>query len=66
MIWQLFSVILFLPWLLSVKTYDGVFDAQPRLVSKPWFAFFQVMGAYTGGGLSLVDLSVDVALSFVN
>ncbi|KAH9477208.1 Low-affinity potassium transport protein [Psilocybe cubensis] len=52
---QLLAVLLFLPWLSATKSYDAVFENQPRLVSKPWFAFFQVMGAYTGGGLSLVD-----------
>ncbi|KAL0952812.1 hypothetical protein HGRIS_007037 [Hohenbuehelia grisea] len=52
---QLFAYILFAPWLSSTTRYDGVFDAQPRLVQKPWFSLFQVMGAYTGGGLSLVD-----------
>ncbi|KAJ3775814.1 potassium transporter [Lentinula raphanica] len=26
-----------------------------RIINKPWFSLFQVMGAYTGGGLSLVD-----------
>ena len=68
-------MVLFLPWLSAAHQYDGVFEAQFRLVSKPWwisthilaydyivkacrFAFFQVMGAYTGGGLSLVDLWV--------
>ncbi|CAA7262705.1 unnamed protein product [Cyclocybe aegerita] len=55
---QLCAVLLFLPWLTVVKTYDGVFESQFRLVSKSWFAFFQVMGAYTGGGLSLVDLGM--------
>ncbi|KAJ8503159.1 hypothetical protein ONZ45_g11106 [Pleurotus djamor] len=55
---QLFAYLLFAPWLSVTHTYDGVFEAQPRLVQKPWFALFQVMGAYTGGGLSLVDLGM--------
>ncbi|KAF8888456.1 potassium transporter [Gymnopilus junonius] len=55
---QLASVLLFLPWLSVITKYDDVFQAQPRLVSKSWFSFFQVMGAYTGGGLSLVDLGM--------
>ncbi|KAF9040136.1 hypothetical protein BJ165DRAFT_360136 [Panaeolus papilionaceus] len=55
---QMFTLIVFLPWLTLNKSYDDVFTAQPRLVSKPWFAFFQVMGAYTGGGLSLVDMGM--------
>ncbi|KAF9528793.1 cation transport protein-domain-containing protein [Crepidotus variabilis] len=59
---QLVAVILFLPWLKSTKEYDSVFEAQPRLVDKTWFSFFQVMGAYTGGGLSLVDMQGHVAV----
>ncbi|KAF9476894.1 TrkH-domain-containing protein [Pholiota conissans] len=55
---QIISILIFLPWLSVVHTYDGVFAAQFRLVSKTWFSFFQVMGAYTGGGLSLVDLGM--------
>ncbi|KAF8200316.1 potassium transporter [Pholiota molesta] len=50
---QLFTVLLFLPWLSVIHTYDGVFAAH-----SDWFAFFQAMGAYTGGGLSLVDLGM--------
>ncbi|EAU87693.2 hypothetical protein CC1G_08729 [Coprinopsis cinerea okayama7 len=52
----LFSYILFTPWLSTTTEYDEVFEAQARFVPKPWFALFQVMGAYTGGGLSLVDV----------
>ncbi|KAG2005785.1 potassium transporter [Coprinopsis cinerea AmutBmut pab1-1] len=55
---QLFSYILFTPWLSTTTDYDEVFEAQPRFVPKPWFALFQVMGAYTGGGLSLVDVGM--------
>ncbi|KIJ40257.1 hypothetical protein M422DRAFT_32310 [Sphaerobolus stellatus SS14] len=51
---QVLTYLLFAPWLSATKQYDGVFE-QARLVKKPWFALFQVMGAYTGGGLSLVD-----------
>jgi hypothetical protein len=59
-LWQLFPVLLFLPWLMVTKSYDFVFIAQPRLVGKPWFSFFMVMAAYSGGGLSLVDLFVRI------
>ncbi|KAJ3871720.1 potassium transporter [Lentinula edodes] len=52
---QLISFILFAPWLSATHQYDGVFANQLRIVQKPWFSLFQVMGAYTGGGLSLVD-----------
>ncbi|KIP02880.1 hypothetical protein PHLGIDRAFT_32026 [Phlebiopsis gigantea 11061_1 CR5-6] len=52
---QLVSILLIAPWLSTVHTYDDVFTAQPRLVNKSWFVAFQVMGSYTGGGLSLVD-----------
>ncbi|KAF9011641.1 TrkH-domain-containing protein, partial [Hymenopellis radicata] len=54
---QLIAFIIFAPWLSTTSTYDDVFNAQPRLVNKTWFAFslFQIMAAYTGGGLSLVD-----------
>ncbi|ESK82474.1 potassium transporter [Moniliophthora roreri MCA 2997] len=52
---QLISYLLFGPWISVIHRYDSIFEAQPRLVQKPWFALFQVMGAYTGGGLSLVD-----------
>ncbi|KAL4244289.1 TrkH Potassium Transport [Abortiporus biennis] len=52
---QLISFILIAPWLSTTHTYDDVFNAQPRLVNKSWFAMFQIVGAYTGGGMSLVD-----------
>ncbi|KAG7087410.1 hypothetical protein E1B28_013378 [Marasmius oreades] len=52
---QVITYLLFGPWISATNEYDAVFDAQPRNVQKPWFALFQVMGAYTGGGLSLVD-----------
>ncbi|KAF9265108.1 TrkH-domain-containing protein [Marasmius fiardii PR-910] len=52
---QLITYLLFGPWISVTTHYDPVFEAQPRIVKKPWFALFQVMGAYTGGGLSLVD-----------
>ncbi|KAF8809851.1 potassium transporter [Phlegmacium glaucopus] len=55
---QLVALVLFLPWLSSISTYNSVFESQPRFVTKPWFSLFQVMGAYTGGGLSLVDLGM--------
>ncbi|KAF8890777.1 cation transport protein-domain-containing protein [Infundibulicybe gibba] len=52
---QLIAYILFGPWISTTHQYDNVFENQPRNVKKPWFALFQVMGAYTGGGLSLAD-----------
>ncbi|OSD05765.1 TrkH-domain-containing protein [Trametes coccinea BRFM310] len=52
---QMISFILIAPWLSTTHTYDSVFASQPRLVNKSWFAVFQVVGAYTGGGMSLVD-----------
>ncbi|KAG9217695.1 hypothetical protein CCMSSC00406_0003616 [Pleurotus cornucopiae] len=55
---QVFAYILFVPWISVTHTYDGVFEAQPRAIQKPWFGLFQVMGAYTGGGLSLVDMGM--------
>ncbi|KIY48549.1 TrkH-domain-containing protein [Fistulina hepatica ATCC 64428] len=55
---QLATYLLFGPWLASTSKYDEVFTAQPRLVPKTWFSFFQVISAYTGGGLSLVDLGM--------
>ncbi|KAJ6490216.1 potassium transporter [Mycena vitilis] len=55
---QLFSFILFAPWLSATKTYDAVFEAQPRLVRKPWYSLFLVLSSYSGGGLSLVDMGM--------
>ncbi|KAG7447155.1 TrkH-domain-containing protein [Guyanagaster necrorhizus] len=55
---QIITYLIFAPWLSTSSTYDSVFEAQPRLVKKPWFSLFQVMAAYTGGGLSLVDLGM--------
>ncbi|KAH6904408.1 potassium transporter [Coprinopsis sp. MPI-PUGE-AT-0042] len=55
---QTISFILFAPWLSTTSQHDDIFSNQPREVQKPWFALFQVMGAYTGGGLSLVDLGM--------
>ncbi|KAJ7250788.1 potassium transporter [Mycena rebaudengoi] len=55
---QLLSFVLFAPWLSTIKQYDAVFEAQPRLVKKPWYSMFIVLGAYSGGGLSLVDLGM--------
>ncbi|KAJ7725300.1 potassium transporter [Mycena maculata] len=52
---QLFTFILFAPWLSVTKEYDAVFTAQAKLVQKPWYSLFIVLGAYSGGGLSLVD-----------
>ncbi|KAK0497879.1 potassium transporter [Armillaria luteobubalina] len=55
---QIITFLIFAPWISTSTSYDSVFEAQFRLVKKPWFSFFQVMGAYTGGGLSLVDLGM--------
>ncbi|KAI0802967.1 cation transport protein-domain-containing protein [Irpex lacteus] len=48
---QLISIVLIAPWLASTHDYDDVFASQPRKVNKTC----QVMGSYTGGGMSLVD-----------
>ncbi|TEB33688.1 TrkH-domain-containing protein [Coprinellus micaceus] len=55
---QLTSFILFGPWMSTTSQYDEIFEAQPRLVNKTWYSLFQVMGAYTGGGTSLVDMGM--------
>ncbi|KAK0229339.1 potassium transporter [Armillaria nabsnona] len=55
---QIITYLIFAPWLSISSRYDNVFEAQPRLVKKPWFSLFQVMAAYTGGGLSLVDVGM--------
>lgn len=34
---QVFSFILFAPWISTTNKYDSVFEAQPRLVKKPWY-----------------------------
>ncbi|KAF8647560.1 hypothetical protein AX16_006617 [Volvariella volvacea WC 439] len=52
---QVIAFLLFGPWISVTSQYDPVFDAQPRVIKKPWFALFQVLAAYTGGGMSLVD-----------
>ncbi|KAI0697181.1 cation transport protein-domain-containing protein [Cytidiella melzeri] len=54
---QLISIVLIAPWLSMTHTYDGVFEAQPRRVNKSCtiMAQSQVIGSYTGGGMSLVD-----------
>ncbi|KAJ2931924.1 hypothetical protein H1R20_g5183, partial [Candolleomyces eurysporus] len=55
---QLLSFTLFAPWFSTTSQYDEIFEAQPRLVNKTWFSLFQVMAAYTGGGMSLVDMGM--------
>ncbi|CAK5270995.1 unnamed protein product [Mycena citricolor] len=55
---QLFSFLLFAPWLSVTHGYDSVFTNQYRPVKKPWFSLFLVLAAYSGGGLSLVDLGM--------
>ncbi|KAJ7325565.1 potassium transporter [Mycena albidolilacea] len=52
---QLLAFLILAPWLSSTTHYDAVFTAQPKLVQKPWYSMFIVLGAYSGGGLSLVD-----------
>ncbi|KAF8169153.1 cation transport protein-domain-containing protein [Mycena galopus ATCC 62051] len=52
---QLLAFLILAPWLSATKDYDAVFTAQPRLVQKPWYSLFVIVGAYSGGGLSLVD-----------
>ncbi|TCD68599.1 low affinity potassium transporter [Steccherinum ochraceum] len=52
---QLIALTLIAPWLSTAHQYDEVFTSQPRLVNKTWFTAFQVVGSYTGGGMSLVD-----------
>ncbi|TFK27262.1 TrkH-domain-containing protein [Coprinopsis marcescibilis] len=55
---QLISYTLFAPWLSTTNKYDSVFENQPQAVKKPWFGLFQIMAAYTGGGVSLVDFGM--------
>jgi len=55
---QLIAFLVFAPWLAATKKYDHVFEGQPRLVSKPWFALFLTMSAYSGTGLDLVDTAM--------
>ncbi|KAK0209988.1 potassium transporter [Desarmillaria ectypa] len=55
---QIITYLIFAPWLSTSSSYDSVFEMQPLFVKKPWFSLFQVMSAYTGGGLSLVDLGM--------
>lgn len=56
---QALSLLLFVPWLDATGAYKGVFagaeGGQVRPVNLWWFGVFQVMSAYTGGGMSLVD-----------
>ncbi|KAJ3485808.1 hypothetical protein NLI96_g4697 [Meripilus lineatus] len=55
---QMLTFILIAPWLSTTHSYDDVFANQFRVVNKPWFAIFQVVAAYTGGGMSLVDTAM--------
>ncbi|KAG8948021.1 low affinity potassium transporter [Tulasnella sp. 424] len=52
---QLTMFIIFVIYLYTRSDYDSVFESQPRLVPKAWFAAFQAVSSYTGGGLTLVD-----------
>ena len=40
---QLVSFILIAPWLSTSHTYDSVFEGQPRLVNKSWYAFHTLL-----------------------
>lgn len=46
------------PYISAGGRYDYVFEAQPKLVSIPWFALFQSVSAFTNTGMSLVDASM--------
>jgi Trk-type K+ transport system membrane component len=46
------------PYVAAGGRYDNVFDAQPRLVTIPWFSLFQAISAFSNTGMSLVDMSM--------
>ncbi|KAK7029888.1 potassium transporter [Favolaschia claudopus] len=52
---QLLAFIILAPWLSATTRYNSVFASQPKMVQKPWFSLFVILGSYSGGGLSLVD-----------
>ncbi|KAG8931124.1 low affinity potassium transporter [Tulasnella sp. 417] len=52
---QLTMFIIFVIYLYTRSEWDYLFENQPRLVPKAWFAAFQAVSSYTGGGLTLVD-----------
>ncbi|KAF5377172.1 hypothetical protein D9615_006433 [Tricholomella constricta] len=55
---QLITFLVFAPWLAATKTYNHVFETQPRSVSKLWFSLFLTMSAYSGTGLDLCDTAM--------
>lgn len=46
------------PYIAAQGRYNDVFEAQPRLVTTPWFALFQSVSAFTNTGMSLSDTSL--------
>ncbi|KAG9044583.1 low affinity potassium transporter [Tulasnella sp. UAMH 9824] len=52
---QMAMFLIFVIYLYTSSEWDFVFEGQPRLVPKAWFAAFQAVSSYTGGGLTLVD-----------
>ncbi|OCF31127.1 potassium ion transporter [Kwoniella heveanensis BCC8398] len=55
---QLAGFVIIAPYIAAGGRYDHVFEAQPRLVKIPWFAFFQSVSAFTNTGMSLCDMSM--------
>ncbi|WVF70581.1 hypothetical protein IAT40_005373 [Kwoniella sp. CBS 6097] len=55
---QLAGFVIIAPYISAGGRYDHVFEAQPRLVKIPWFAFFQSVSAFTNTGMSLCDMSM--------
>ncbi|KAG8897090.1 low affinity potassium transporter [Tulasnella sp. 408] len=52
---QMATFLILVIYLYTSSEWDFVFEGQPRLVPKAWFAAFQAVSSYTGGGLTLVD-----------
>lgn len=52
---QMMMFIIFVIYLYTRSEWNSVFESQPRLIPKAWFAAFQAVSSYTGGGLTLVD-----------
>ena len=55
---MLAAFVIIAPYISAKGRYDDVFEAQPRLVSIPWFSFWQSVSAFTNTGMSLVDKSM--------
>ncbi|WVR05816.1 hypothetical protein IAU60_002841 [Kwoniella sp. DSM 27419] len=55
---QLAGFVIFAPYIDAGGRYDNVFNAQPRLVTIPWFSLFQSVSAYSNTGMSLCDQSM--------